>query len=350
MRRAIQIARNGMMFTSPNPMVGAVIVHDNKIIGEGFHRRCGEGHAEVNAVASVTQPELLPYSTIYVTLEPCSHYGKTPPCAQLIIGRKIPRVVIGSLDPFEKVKGKGVEMLRNAGCEVITGVLEDDCKSLNPHFLTAHKLRRPFITLKWAQSSDRYIDHHRSASQPHAACFSSPLTTAFVHKMRACHDAIMVGSKTIVNDNPSLNCRKWDGRDPLRIVIDHKGITPASSNIFTSNAANTLYISSLRRNDLPQNIVQLIVSTSESLSSIMKTLYHQGITSVLIEGGAALLQNAIDNDLWDMARVETAPFSLAQNGSIKAPTINRTASKTTIIGNNKVDFYVKNPLVRVKNL
>lgn len=350
MRRAIQLARNGIMFASPNPLVGAVIVHDNKIIGEGFHRRCGEGHAEVNAVASVKDKSQLPQATIYVTLEPCSHFGKTPPCAQLIIDNKIPRVVIGCLDPFDKVKGKGVEILRNAGCEVITGVLEDDCKLLNPHFLTAHNLHRPFITLKWAQSSDNFIDHYRSALQPHAARFSSPLSTAFVHKMRACHNAIMVGSQTIVNDNPSLNCRKWDGHSPLRIVIDRNGIVPTTSNIFTSNETNTLYISSFWRNDLPQDVVQLTISPSESLTSIMKTLYNRGITSVLIEGGAALLQNAIDNDLWDMARVETAPFFLAQNGSIKAPNINCTASKTIIIGNNKVDFYVNNLLVRVKNL
>lgn len=350
MRRAIQLARNGIMFASPNPMVGAVIVHNNKIIGEGFHRLCGEAHAEVNAVASVKDKSQLPDSTIYVTLEPCAHFGKTPPCAQLIIDNNIPRVVIGALDPFEKVKGNGVEMLRNAGCEVVTGVLDDECKSINPRFLTAHNLHRPFITLKWAQSGDKFIDHYRSAPQPLAARFSTPISATFVHKLRACHNAIMVGSQTIINDNPTLNCRKWDGHSPLRIVIDRKGISPATSNIFIANGANTLYISSFRRNDLPQDVVQLTVSPSESLSSIMKTLYNRGITSVLIEGGAALLQNAIDNDLWDMARVETAPFFLAQNGSIKAPNINCTASKTIIIGNNTVDFYVNNPLVRVKNL
>lgn len=350
MRRAIQLARNGMIFASPNPMVGAVIVHDNKIIGEGFHRCCGEGHAEVNAIASVKDKSLLSQATIYVTLEPCSHFGKTPPCAQLIIDNKIPRVVIGSLDPFDKVKGNGVKMLRNTGCEVITGVLEDDCKSLNPHFLTAHNRHRPFITLKWAQSNDSFIDHYRSDIQPLAARFSTPLSTTFVHRMRACHNAIMVGSQTIINDNPTLNCRKWAGRSPLRIVIDRKGITPATSNIFTSNEANTLYISSSRRNELPQNVVQHIVAPSESLTSIMNTLYHRGITSVLIEGGASLLQNAIDNNLWDIARVETAPFSLNTNGSIKAPNLNCNVTKSSIIGNNKVDFYVNNPLVRVKNL
>lgn len=350
MRRAIQLARNGLMFASPNPMVGAVIVCDNRIIGEGFHRRCGEGHAEVNAVASVNDKSQLSQATIYVTLEPCAHYGKTPPCAQLIIDNKIPRVVIGSLDPFEKVKGNGVKMLRNAGCEVISGVLEDDCKSLNPHFLTAHTLHRPFITLKWAQSDDRFIDHYRTGTQSHAARFSTSLSTAFVHKMRACHDAIMVGSHTVVNDNPTLNCRNWDGRSPLRIVIDRNGIVPASSDIFTTNRANTLYLTATQRSDLPPEVTQIIVTPSEPLASIMAKLYLRGITSVLVEGGASLLQNAIDNNLWDVARVETAPFSLAKNGSIKAPTINHTASKTTILGNNKVEFYVNNPLVGVKNL
>ncbi len=339
MRRAIQLARNGMMFASPNPMVGAVIVHDGKIIGEGFHRRCGEGHAEVNAVASVTHPELLPHSTIYVTLEPCSHYGKTPPCAQLIIDKKIPRVVIGTLDPFEKVSGRGVKMLQDAGCEVIHGILSNECKDLNPHFITAHTMHRPFITLKWAQSKDGFIDHVRTQSTSHAARFSSPATSALVHKLRATHDAILVGSNTVIKDNPGLDCRLWDGNNPTKVILDRNGIIPSSSKVFANNPEKTIYFTSKKRIDLPNSVTQFIVTLNTSLSEIMSILYQQGITSVLIEGGATLLQNAIDSNLWDSARVETAQFILCKNGDIKAPIINKMPSKSTIIDENIVDFY-----------
>ena len=349
MRRAIQLARNGKIFASPNPMVGAVIVHEGKIIGEGFHRRCGEGHAEVNAVASVTNPELLPHSTIYVTLEPCSHYGKTPPCAQLIIDKKIPRVVIGTLDPFEKVSGRGVKMLQDAGIEVVHGVLDYECKAINPKFITSHTQRRPFITLKWAQSNDGYIDHIRTNDTPHAARFSTKESSTLVHKLRATHDAIMVGSGTVINDNPALDCRLWSGNNPKKVIIDRKGIIDCNSKIFNTNPHLTFYVSSQRRNDLPSQVTQIVVQLDTSLQEIMNLLYQHGITSVLIEGGSALLNDAIKTNLWDLARVETAPFSLNKNGSVKAPIIDKCADKTTHIGANRVDFYCNNDLVKVKN-
>ena len=349
MRRAIQLARNGMMFASPNPMVGAVIVHNNKIIGEGFHRRCGEGHAEVNAVASVTQPELLPHSTIYVTLEPCSHYGKTPPCAQLIIDKKIPRVVIGSLDPFEKVSGRGVKMLQNAGVEVISGILDEECRLLNAKFITAHTLHRPYITLKWAQSIDGYIDHIRTSNTPYASRFSTAESSTIMHKIRATHDAIMIGSHTAINDNPSLNCRLWHGNSPIKVVVDRKGVIPAEDKIFDNNSSKTLYFTAKKRVDLPQNVTQLIISTSTSLSEIMSTIYQQGVSTVLIEGGATVLQSAINENLWDCARVETANFSLGKNGAIKAPILKKSISKSVIIGENIVDFYFNTTLSLVKN-
>ena len=342
MRRALQLARNGMMFASPNPMVGAVIVHEGKIIGEGFHRRCGEGHAEVNAVASVNEPQLLPHSTIYVTLEPCSHYGKTPPCAQLIIDKKIPRVVIGSLDPFEKVSGRGVKMLQDAGIEVVHGVLDEECRQLNAKFITAHTIHRPFVTLKWAQSADGYIDHIRTESAPHAARFSTPQSSALVHKLRATHDAIMVGSNTVINDNPSLDCRLWHGNSPTRVILDRRGITPASANVFHSNPQRTIYFTTVERKDISPLITQIVINHNTPLSEILTTLYNRNITSLLIEGGATLLQNAIDNNLWDMARIETAPFSLNNDGSVKSPTINTTPITTLHIGNNTIEIY--NPL------
>lgn len=342
MRRALQLARNGMMFASPNPMVGAVIVHEGKIIGEGFHRRCGEGHAEVNAVASVNEPQLLPHSTIYVTLEPCSHYGKTPPCAQLIIDKKIPRVVIGSLDPFEKVSGRGVKMLQDAGIEVVHGVLDEECRQLNAKFITAHTLHRPFVTLKWAQSADGYIDHIRTESTPHAARFSTPQSSALVHKLRATHDAIMVGSNTVINDNPSLDCRLWHGNSPTRVILDRRGITPASAYVFHSNPQRTIYFTTVERKDISPLVTQIVINHDTPLSEILTTLYNRNITSLLIEGGATLLQNAIDNNLWDMARIETAPFSLNNDGSVKSPTINTTSTTTLHIGNNTIKIY--NPL------
>ena len=350
MRRAIQLARNGMMFASPNPMVGAVIVHNNKIIGEGFHRKCGEGHAEVNAVASVTQPELLPHSTIYVTLEPCSHYGKTPPCAQLIIDKKIPRVVIGSLDPFEKVSGRGVKMLQEAGIEVVHGILEDECKLLNQKFITAHTHHRPFITLKWAQSNDGFIDHIRTADTPTAAIFSTPLSSTIVHKMRATHDAIMIGSGTAINDNPTLNCRLWHGQSPIRIIIDRIGRTPSTAKLFIDSSQHTIYITASTRNDLPPHIEQIIVDNNTSLKEVMTILYKKNITSVLSEGGANLLHSAISENLWDVARIETAPYTLGSNGAIKAPCINIKANKTVQIGQNNIDFYVNNHFLTIKNI
>lgn len=349
MRRAIQLARNGMIFASPNPMVGAVIVHEDKIIGEGFHRRCGEGHAEVNAVASVTQPELLPQSTIYVTLEPCSHYGKTPPCAKLIIDNKIPRVVIGTLDPFEKVSGRGVKMLQDAGIEVVHGILEEECRLINPHFITAHTLQRPFITLKWAQSKDGFIDHIRTSKTPTAALFSTPISSTFVHKLRATHDAIMVGSNTIIKDNPSLNCRLWDGNSPQKVILDRKGIVPSSANVFTTDPEYTIYFTSKKRNDISNIVNQMIINESTSLHTVMSILYQQGITSVLIEGGTDLLQNALDNNLWDILRIETAPFYLGQKGAKKAPKINFTSSVSIFINQNQVDFYINDNSSRVKN-
>ncbi len=349
MRRALQLARNGMMFASPNPMVGAVIVHEDKIIGEGFHRRCGEGHAEVNAVASVSQPQLLPYSTIYVTLEPCSHYGKTPPCAQLIIDKKIPRVVIGSLDPFEKVSGRGVKMLQDAGVEVVHGVLDEECRQLNAKFITAHTLHRPFITLKWAQSADGFIDHIRTVENCDAARFSTTQSTTLVHKHRATHDAIMVGSKTVINDNPSLDSRLWNGNNPIRVILDRNGAISSDAKVFTSKPQHTIYFTSAERNDIPCQVTQIIVDKNASLAEIMSILYKRNITSVLVEGGATLLQNAIDQNLWDIARVETATFSLGNNGSTTAPSLPLMPSKHTKIGENNVDFYLNNPLVGVKN-
>ena len=214
MRRALQLASNGIFDAHPNPMVGAVIVApDGRIIGEGWHRRCGEGHAEVNAVAMVRDEAEFLTATMYVTLEPCSHYGRTPPCAELIISKRIPRVVVGCLDPFEKVSGRGVKMLRDAGVNVTVGVLEEECWQLNVRFITAHTRRSPYVILKWAESADGYIDGR----------ISTPLTSVMVHRLRAEADGILVGSGTALADDPRLDVRLAGGKDPVRVVLDRRG-------------------------------------------------------------------------------------------------------------------------------
>lgn len=290
MRRCIQLAQNGRQNAQPNPMVGAVIVHEGRIIGEGYHVRCGEGHAEVNACASV-KPEdehLLSESTIYVSLEPCSHYGKTPPCADLLVSKHFKRCVIGCQDPFAKVQGRGIKKLQDAGIEVKVGVLEEECKALNKRFMTFHGKQRPLVTLKWAQSSDGYIDGH----------ISSVYTQMLCHKRRAEHQAILVGRKTYEIDNPSLDTRNWYGPSPKRFVASSQSIQLRDG--FT-----------------------LIQSTD--VKEILTQLYTLGIQSVLIEGGSQLLQSFIDSGLWDDCYVEQGNESI--NGSVKAPIISPTLLK-----------------------
>ncbi len=287
MRRALELARHGELDASPNPMVGAVIVGpDGRIIGEGWHRRCGEGHAEVNAVASVSDKSLLRDSTMYVTLEPCAHYGKTPPCARLITEMGIPRVVIGCRDPFAKVAGRGIAMLEEAVVEVEVGMLEKECLALNEKFMTAHTHRRPFITLKWAESADGFIDGH----------ISTPLNSTAVHRLRATHDAILVGSGTWLADRPRLDTRLFAGKSPRRVVLDRRG----------------------RVTDAPGDV--LIMSGYDTLREAMERLYAEhGITSVLVEGGAELHRSFMAEGLWDRMRIERS--DKPTNGSVKAPTL-----------------------------
>ncbi|MDO4319103.1 MAG: bifunctional diaminohydroxyphosphoribosylaminopyrimidine deaminase/5-amino-6-(5-phosphoribosylamino)uracil reductase RibD [Bacteroidales bacterium] len=329
MRRALELAARGRGNTSPNPMVGAVIVSpDGRIIGEGYHRRCGEAHAEVNAIASVGDRMLLHDCTMYVTLEPCSHYGKTPPCAQLIIDTGIPRVVIAAADPFREVAGRGVAMLRAAGVEVVEGVMSEQSRSLNARFMTAHELQRPFITLKWARSADGFTDSDRPDGQP--ARLSTPITSMLVHRLRACNDAILVGSGTILADSPRLDCRLWPGRSPRPVILDRRGrINPDA---------------------LKMPVTPLIINDCVPLGEIMHTLYLQNLTSILVEGGPTLLQSFIDAGLWDLARVETSPVSLGRHGRSPSPRLAATPALSREIDGNRLDFYTKNPLICVKNL
>lgn len=326
MRRALDLAARGLGHVSPNPMVGAVIVHNDRIIGEGYHRQWGQPHAEVNAINSVNPRDrhLLKNSTIYVTLEPCSHYGKTPPCAKLLVDRQIPRVVIGATDPFIKVSGRGIEMLRQAGAEVEVGILADESRRLNATFFTAHTLHSPFVTLKWAQSADGFMDHKRQPGE--SACrFSTPATTALAHRLRSLHDAILTSAATINADNSLLNTRTWHGRSPRPVIIDRRGLLSSSASILDNNP---------------------IIYREGSLSEILSDLYSRhGFTSVLVEAGPTLLKAFIDDDLWDIARIETAPVRLDDAGSAPAPRLFGTPFKTKTAGTNRIDLYSQNPLV-----
>lgn len=298
MRRCIQLAENGRQNAAPNPTVGAVIVCNGRIIGEGYHTRCGEAHAEVNAIRSVKDPSLLPHSTIYVSLEPCAHYGKTPPCADLIIEKRIPRIVIGCEDPFPKVSGRGIQKLMDAGREVKVGVLEAECRRLIRRFVTFHTLHRPYITLKWAESADGFIDINREGGTP--VKLSSPLTQMLVHKRRTEHATILVGIRTALLDNPSLTVRHWYGRQPVRVVIDQHQSLPRSLHLFDGT-------------------VPTIVLTDGNLPDMMQELYDRDLQSLLVEGGNRILQSFLDADLWDEIYVEQSPLLL--HDGVKSPKI-----------------------------
>ena len=314
MRRCIELAQNGLCNTAPNPMVGAVIVCDGRIIGEGYHVRCGEAHAEVNAVRSVADPSLLKRSTIYVSLEPCAHYGKTPPCADMLVEKGIPRIVIGCQDPFARVAGRGIQKLRDAGREVTVGVLESECRHLIRRFITFHTRRRPYITLKWAQSADGFIDLCRTGGTP--VVLSNPLTAMLVHKMRAEHSAILVGTRTALLDNPSLTVRHWYGRSPVRVVLDRTLSLPHSLRLFDGSTP-TLVFSASQGEPLPG--VEYIVAdySRDILPQVLTALYERGLQSLLVEGGSHLLQSCIDAGLWDEISVEESPVLL--HSGVSAP-------------------------------
>ena len=296
MARCLQLAANGRQNAKPNPMVGAVIVCGGRIIGEGYHVRCGEGHAEVNAFASVSPADehLLPQSTMYVSLEPCSHYGKTPPCADLIVRKGVRRVVVGCVDPFARVSGRGIAKLREAGIEVRVGVLEAECRRLNERFMIVNTLHRSYIVLKWAQSSDGYIDDH---FRPVA--FSTPATKMLVHKLRAQSDAILVGHVTAERDRPQLNVREWSGRDPLRLVL----------------------------------------GGGTDMRAVMARLDEAKAQSLLVEGGRQTLQTFIDSGLWDEIRRETASF--CTGGGTAAPVLPSDIVQTgrDVVDGNVIDTF-----------
>ena len=334
MRRCIQLAMNAPRTTSPNPMVGAIIVYKGHIIGEGYHIRSGEGHAEVNAIHSVKEKSLLKESTIYVSLEPCSHYGKTPPCSKLIIEQQIPRVVIGCVDPFAKVHGQGILRLKNAGIDVTVGVLENECKDLNKKFITSQSKQRPYITLKWAASSDGFIDQEREGGKP--VVFSSQHMNMPIHKMRSENDAIFVGTRTALLDDPSLTVRNWYGPNPLRIVIDRKLSLPKTLFLFDKQVETLVYTEEYRDDESKLHYVSL-EPEKDLLPQILADLSTRSIRSVLVEGGTQLLQSFIDNDIWDEAFVEKS--NIALKTGVREPQIQGSLKIEQVFGIN-ISHYI----------
>lgn len=323
MARCLSLALRGAGNVAPNPMVGAVIVHRGKIIGEGYHRKYGEAHAEVNAIASVKDESLLKEATIYVSLEPCSHYGKTPPCAELIIKKQIPRVVIGCLDPYPEVSGRGVRMLRDAGVEVVTGVMEKEARELNCAFMTFQEKQRPYIYLKWAQSADGFIDRLRTDAASPAVVLSSPETLRRVHGLRAGVAAIMVGTQTALLDNPSLTVRHWAGQSPVRVVLDRTLRIPSHYHLLDGTVGTLVFTACKAGNR--ENVEYITIDFSRDvLPQVLHELYLRKLNSLMVEGGATLLGHFLEEGLWDWMFVETAPLSLFSG--VKAPDINRAPS------------------------
>lgn len=316
MRRCLDLARCGAGSASPNPMVGSVIVYNDRIIGEGFHYQAGEPHAEVNAIASVRDESLLRQATLYVNLEPCSHYGRTPPCAELIIRKQIPRVVVACLDPFPEVAGRGVAMLREAGIEVVTGLLEEEARELNRFFITSHEKNRPYILLKWAASADGFIDRERNDNQQPPVAFSSPQNLRSSHRLRSEYAAIMVATRTALLDNPSLTVRHWWGRPPVRILLDRTLKVPAHYHLLDGSVETLVFTE--KRAISRHNVEYLTIDFSQSpLQQVMRELHRRRLHSLIVEGGAALLSQCIQEELYDEIRVETAPFALGSG--IAAP-------------------------------
>ena len=343
--RCIQLAKNGLCNAAPNPMVGAVIVHNDRIIGEGYHIRCGEAHAEVNAIRSVKDESLLKESTIYVSLEPCSHYGKTPPCADLIINKGIPRVVVGCMDPFSLVAGRGIQKMRDAGIEVKVGVLEEECRQLIRRFITFNTQHRPFITLKWAESADGFIDLHRTGGHPYI--FSSPLSSMLVHKRRAEHSAILVGRKTALLDNPSLTTRHWYGKNPVRMVIDKNLTLPHHLSLFDGSMPTIVFTAQEKTSSLPQVEYITLDFQQDILPQIMEVLYQRKLQSLIVEGGSILLQSFIDSECWDEAYIEQSKDRLMDG--VKAPHLSHDYDiLTQRMFGKEIRYAVKKPFSQEK--
>lgn len=315
MQRCLHLASLGFGYTRPNPMVGAVIVHQHRIIGEGFHHRAGESHAEINALASVKDRELLSKSTLYVNLEPCSHYGKTPPCSEAVIRAGIPSVVIGTPDSDLRVAGNGIKRLKESGLEVRTGILARECRELNKRFFAFHEQQRPYVILKWAQSKDGFLDHERTSAQTPPARITHTHWDILVHQWRTREDAILVGTNTALMDNPRLSARLWKGKQPLRLVLDRE-LKLTEKHHLLDRTQSTLVFNALR-NEKKENIELKQLTFDGTLAPLLAELYSRQVQSLIVEGGALLLQSFLREGCWDEARVFTGT-TLFGNGP-KAP-------------------------------
>lgn len=336
MQRCLDLAEIALGETYPNPIVGCVIVHQGKIIGEGWHKKAGDAHAEVNAINSVKDKTLLSESILYVSLEPCVHYGKTPPCSELIIKHKIPHVVVGCTDLYSKVSGKGIQSMRESGIKVDVGVLKDKCIESHKRFFTFHNKKRPYIILKWAETKDGFIAPvKQKIGEPF--WISSSESKTLVHKWRSQESSILIGTNTAELDNPSLTVRLWKGNNPLRIVIDKNLKLNNSLNIF-NNSAKSLVFNDVK-NFIIDNIEYCMIDFNSVHLEIMKTLYNKGVHSLIIEGGRETLQSFIDIDLWDEARVFVANQNL-KNG-VRAPKIKEKHISEEIISTDLLKRYRK---------
>jgi len=338
MQRCLDLAAQGTGNVAPNPMVGSVVVCNGKIIGEGFHRRYGGPHAEAEAIRSVRNPSLLKNSTLYVNLEPCAHHGKTPPCADLIVARHIPRVVIGTPDIHPVVAGKGLEKLTKGGCRVETGVLEEACRDLNKRFFTFHERKRPFVILKWAQSADGFIDTERHpGDQTPPVWITGEFERRLVHKWRAEEAAIMVGTHTALKDNPRLNVRHWDGPQPVRMVLDRTASLPRRLHLFDGSQDTWVFTEKPSRREGRTEWIQLSFDGT-LLNQIMNLLYQRNILSLFVEGGAILLRSFLQKGCWDEARVFTG-HQLFQKG-VRAPAPPGESASSTLFEKSRLEWYV----------
>ena len=333
MQRCLQLASQGLGKVAPNPMVGCVIMHDGKIIGEGYHQQFGGPHAEVNAINSVMDAELLKQSTLYVNLEPCSHYGKTPPCADLILQKKIPRVVVAGYDPNPLVAGKGIARLKEAGVEVITEVLRTEADFLNRRFMTFHTKQRPYLILKWAQSADGFM----GLNEPRQFWFTNDEAKQLMHKWRTEEPGILVGRNTVTVDDPELTARLWQGKNPVRIVLDKNLSLPANKKIFNA-LADTVVLNAVK-DATEKNIRYVKIDfAQEVLPQLRQHLYNLQIQSVMIEGGAETLKHFIAANLWDEARIFSTPHVLQQGKS--APALNGKLLEETQLEDNLLQVYL----------
>ena len=327
MARCLDLAKNGLGYTKTNPLVGSVIVHNNKIIGEGYHQAFGQAHAEVNAIGSVKDLSLLSESTLYVNLEPCAHHGKTPPCADLIVQHKLKRVVIACQDSFEQVDGLGIKKLKEAGIQVQVGILEKESLELNKRFFTFHQKKRPYIVLKWAQSQDGFIDRIRKANEP-ASKISSPVATRLVHQWRSQEQGIIIGKNTLRMDDPRLDARYGNAPYPTVIVL---GFEKGNWAIFQNPSQKILFGEQIPETENVKSYPRM------ELDEVLKTLYHKGICSVLVEGGAIVINQFLVSNLWDEIRVVESQTNLLQG--VRAPILTFAPRNVQMLGTDRVSYY-----------